>query len=234
MKRPLACLSVLIVGCGGGSTSLDDLATELATVSCAKQWDCCSAAERMEQYGNITHDGRPIETEEQCVSFAHAVLESLLVTGLRSSIDKGRATYDGGAAGACLDAMAGLTCAEYNQPELAIPSSCRPFITPRVGDGGACTEDWECTSDNCVGADNPLGGQSTDGMCQPLPGAGEPCEQNCETGHYCDFDSTAGEDICKPTQSHGTACRFDDECASDYCDDTTDMCADEPPRCDGA
>lgn len=235
MKRFVIC--VLFVGCGGdgsGTIELDNLGLELAVTSCSKQFECCTDAEIMEQFDGITYDGQPIATEQQCVDFANAFFTSFAVGQYKQSLAKGRIEYDGAAAADCVAALERLTCAELSTGSLAtVTVSCRPFIIPKVADGGACAQSYECISDNCEGASNPLGEPSTDGACKPMPTAGQACDESCADGLYCGFDLSANMDVCLSLKADGAECRFDHECASDNCDDATDVCASAPLTCDG-
>jgi hypothetical protein len=224
MKKLVVC--VLLVGCGGdgsgGNVEIDNLGTELAIAGCGKQWDCCTDAELMEQYMGITIDGEPITTEEQCVSFAGGLLTALLIPEYKSSLAMGRIEYDGAAAADCIAAMESLTCAEYSAStggRSSVPAGCRPFLIPKVADGGACEKSYECTSGYCF-----------ENVCTPEPTAGQPCSEECADGLYCGYDLDAGEDICQPIKADGEQCTFDDECTSEYCDGT---CMTKPLTCDG-
>lgn len=236
MKRLFA--SVLLVACGGGdgggTTELDNLGMELALASCGRQFDCCTDAEIMEQYMGITYDGQPITTEEQCVALTNALFSGLAVPQYQASLAAGRIEYDGEAAADCIAAIESLTCAQYSAGQLNdSPSGCRPFILPKVADGGGCTQDSECTSRNCVGATVQPNGPSTDGMCQPMPTAGQRCDDDCASGLYCGYDLQAGMEICQAMKADGMECDFDDECTSDHCDSLSGRCATEAPTCDG-
>jgi hypothetical protein len=238
MKRLVVC--ILLVGCGGGgegggTIDIDNLGLELGSASCSKQFECCTDAEIMQQFMNITFEGQPITTEEQCVAFTTAVFSGFAVVQYKDSIAMGRTEYDGTAAADCIAAIESLTCAQYSTgtiPDMA-SSSCRPFILPKVADGGGCTQDYECTSDNCVGATVQPGGPNTDGMCKPMPTAGQRCDDECADGLYCGFDQSSGMEVCKATQSDGAQCSRARECTSKYCDTAMHMCAAKPLTCDG-
>jgi hypothetical protein len=236
LNKLVLCLA--LVGCssddsgggGNGSIAVENLGLELAVASCAQQFGCCTDAEIMAQYMGITFEGQPIETEAQCVDFANAVFTSFGVMAYQSSIAMGRAEYDGEAAADCVALIEDLSCEQYGARQLPA-SGCTPWILPKVADGGACTQDYECLSDNCVGERTPLGEPSTDGACMPMPTEGQDCDDNCATGLYCDSDLDGT--TCKPLVTNGGDCTFDDDCASDYCDDATDTCAARPLTCDG-
>lgn len=225
---------VLLVGCGGddggGSVELDSLGMELGIVACGKQFACCTDVEIMEQYMGLTFEDQPITTEDQCVGFTTAVFTTFAVEQYKASIALGRMAYDGAAAADCIAALERLSCTQYGS---GMAPACSPFVIPQVADGGGCTQDHECTSDNCEGASTPLGGPSTDGVCKPMPTAGQPCEDSCATGLYCGFDPSTGMEVCQSPKADGTSCTFDRECASDHCDTAMDTCAPRPLTCDG-
>jgi hypothetical protein len=238
MKRLV--IGALLVGCGGedgggnGTIDIDNLGLELGVVGCSKQFECCSDAEIMQQYMGITFDGQPITTEEQCVQFTNAFFSGFAVAQYKDSIAMGRIEYDGTAAADCIAALNRVTCDQYDTAAIAAAASgCRPFILPKIADGGGCTQDYECTSDNCVGATVQYDGPDTDGMCQPMPTAGQSCDDNCADGLYCSYDQASGMDVCSPAKADGMECIFDRECISDNCDDDTDTCVTESPTCDG-
>jgi len=217
-------IAVLLVGCGGGSSSgpipIDNLGTELAQASCSQMFACCTSAEIMQQFMNITYDGQPITTEAQCEGFAGGLFAGLITPEYKASIAAGRIKYDGQAARDCLDAFVNLGCSAYAQLSGAESVACdKPFVTPEVGDGGACSQSYECTSDYCEGARS-----GTDGTCKPKPTAGETCSGTCAQGLYC-----AG--TCQPLLANGAACTGDSQCTSNHCG--SGVCADRAPVCDG-
>jgi hypothetical protein len=235
MKRLI--VSALLVGCGGddgsgGFVDLDNLGLELAGGSCSKQFSCCTDAEIMAQYMGITYDGHAIETEDQCVEFSNAVFSSLAITGYRDSIEKGRMEYDGAAAADCIAAIESLSCAQYGADDIVLTQlGCRPFLIAKVADTGACAHDYECTSDNCEGERNPLGGTPTDGVCKPMPTEGQDCDDDCVAGLYCGTDLSSSGKKCHPLKADGAQCNLDDECETDNCE--MRMCATKLPTCDG-
>jgi hypothetical protein len=234
MKRLVVC--ALLVGCGGdnGTVTVDDFGMEFAVASCAKQFDCCTDAEIMAQYMGITYDGQPITTEDQCVEFANALLTGVAVPEYKESIAAGRVEYDGDAAADCLAAVNALSCGDYGSSlNSDLAPDCSPFLIPKVSDGGGCTESFECTSHNCVGATDNSDGPDVDGTCQPMPTAGQECEDNCADGLYCGFDLTSGAKVCQALKADGADCNLDYECASDHCDDTMSVCGAGPLSCDG-
>ncbi len=237
MKRLLVC--VALVGCGSdgggdnGTIDIDSLGLELALASCSVQFECCTDAEIMASYMGLTFEGQPITTEQQCVDLGTAVFTSFGVTQYKKSIATGRMEYDGAAAADCVAAMNRLTCNDYNDSLDAIVAfGCRPFVLARTADGGACTEDYECITENCAGEDRDDNGNNIDGTCQPMPTDGQTCDDNCADGLYCGSDLTSSN-TCRPLKANGAECLFDDECMTDHCDNDTDICGTEPLTCDG-
>lgn len=231
MRKQL-CL-VLVAACSGGdAVEIDQFGRELASVTCAKQFECCSDAEIMEMYMGITIDDMPIETEAQCFDFANALLSGFLVDELKDSIAKGRIDYSADAAGGCIAAVRDLSCADYGAVAGIELDGCEPYITPLVDDGGSCLQDYECTTRFCAGAMNPTDGEPVDGVCARPPGAGEACDDACVDGYFCDFDTTTGDEICVALEGDGEECTFDSDCASDFCDDQN-LCAAAGALCTG-
>jgi hypothetical protein len=240
MKRLVVC--ALLVGCagddaaGGGSPiELEDLGTQLAEVSCQKMFECCTDAEIMEQFMNIKYEGQPITTEEQCVGFTAGFFNALAVPQWQASIAAGHMEYDASAAGGCVSASANLSCADYaalsnGNGNTSLAGTCEPFLIPKVANDGACTQDDECVSNNCV-----VTSSSEDGACKPLPGAGEACNGSCIDGYYCGYDSGQTMEICMALKANGTECTVSDECTSGYCDSSASpsVCGTEAPTCDG-
>lgn len=226
------------VGCagdddsGGGSPiALDDFGQQLGTVSCQKLFDCCTDAELMANFMGITIEGQPITTVEQCTSLVAGLFTSFAVEDYKASIELGRAEYSADAAGSCVGQLSGLSCSQYSSLSSGGAGSdvdCEPYIIAKVGDGGACSEDYECTSDNCEGAS-----QDVDGACKVKPTLGQDCDQACASGSYCTYDQSAGKRICVALKPDSTACQLDSECSSDNCDEATDTCVTPAPKCDG-
>jgi hypothetical protein len=225
MKR---LVLVVLVGCGGGGgssggpISIDKLGDEEAQVACSKIFECCNSTEVMQQFMNITVNGQPITTEMQCESFYGGLLDNYLVPDYKASIAAGRVSYNADAARACFDAFVNLGCSAYSQLSGAQSVACTtPYLTPNVGDGGACAQDYECTSDYCPGGGS---GATASGTCTPKPTSGQACSGTCAQGLYCNG-------TCQALLANGQSCSSNTWCASNYCGSS--ICADRPPTCDG-
>ncbi len=129
----------------------------------------------------ISLDGVPITTEQQCIDFSNAVFTTFGVARWKESLAVGRIRYDGAAAADCIAAIEGVSCDDYDTSDIAIQEmGCRPFLLANVGSGGACTQDYECMTSNCVGQDtSPDEGPPIDGTCETEPTLGQPCDDDC-------------------------------------------------------
>jgi hypothetical protein len=228
-------LMLFVVGCGGGGGShapiaLTDLGAQLGTTYCMKEFECCTAAEIKMDFGSFTVGGQPVTTEPQCETFYGGFYNALVSTDYMTSIANGRVIYDANAAAGCIDALDGLSCAEFGTGgKLDNSTGCMQFIEPQVENGSACAQSYECKSNNCVGATTQ---PAKDGSCAAIPTAGQACDFTCAPGLFCDFSMN---DTCQPAKANGGACTSKDDCASDFCDTSASpsVCADKPARCDG-
>jgi hypothetical protein len=228
-------LMLLAVGCGGGGGShgpiaLTDLGGELGASYCMKEFECCTDAEIKMDFGSFTIGGQPVTTEPQCEMFYSSVYNGLVGMDYMTSIANGRVVYDGTAAGACVGALDGLSCADFGAAaKLDNNTGCMQFIVPQVDDGGACAQSYECKSNNCVGASTQ---PAKDGSCMAIPTMGQACDFTCAPGLFCDFTMN---DTCQPGKPNGSTCSGNDNCASNFCDSSSGngACADKPARCDG-
>jgi hypothetical protein len=128
---------------------------------------------------------------------------------LGSSIDAGRASWDGAAFERCLASAS--DCSNQEDPLGCLPSS----ITGNQVIGESCTGDHDCEA----GASCFRGSEeAVSGACAPLAAPGEPCDTkgDCEFG-YCGFIELA----CSPGPFAplGASCDSNEECQSGDCDD---------------
>lgn len=182
-------LGVLLVGCSGGTSggpiAIDQFGNEVAKVACSKIFECCNSAEVMQQFMNLTYNNQPVTTEAQCEGLYMGLLDGYAIPDYKASIAAGRVTYDADAARGCIDAYANLGCGAYSQLTHATGISCStPYLIPHVGDGGACSQAYECTSGYC-----------SSGTCMtepPLVPNGGSCTsgEQCASG-YCGSGSCA-------------------------------------------
>jgi hypothetical protein len=208
MKTRLLIGITLLVGCGGSSVGIEDFPQKYAQTLCKKNFDCCDDSELA---------GKTMST---CVTDNQTVI-GILVAEINSSQAQGRASYDAKQSGTCIDSLNAMTCDEFKQGIGGNMAACMAFIMPKVAQGGACTQGFECTTGNCEGAEtDPV----VDGMCVAAPvlaGVGQSCAANaCADGAYCD-DATS---TCQPVKAAGAACTDDNECVN-TCNTTTNTCS---------
>ncbi len=183
-------------------------ATSTRNALCSKNFECCDASEL---------EGK---TKSTCVTDNQQVL-TFLIAEINASQAQGRVSYDAKQSGTCIDSLNAMTCDEFKQGVGGNMAACMAFIMPKVAQGGACTQGYECTTGNCEGAtsDPPV-----DGMCVAAPvlaAIGQSCAANaCVDGAYCD---SAGV-TCQPLKGAGQACTSDNECIN-TCNLTNNTCS---------
>ena len=105
MKRfALLFAAFLTLGCGGGSGSgepipLGEVGAKFATVSCAKIFECCTAADIAEVYGFF---GGGFTDEADCVAKLGPLMIQQFQIDTQASLDAGKLTDSADDAGASL------------------------------------------------------------------------------------------------------------------------------------
>jgi len=217
MKRLGLVFVIAILGCGGGSSvTLDQFPVKAATAVCAQNFKCCDATELAGK------------TMSDCVNNNESFL-ALFSGTISDSQAKGRASYSATQMGTCISGISALSCAEWKAASDPMTSpSCTAAITAKVASGGACQQDYECTTGKCVGATVDANQNPVDGMCgpaDPTVAIGQPCTSggaSCVSGAYCDSTSNT----CKAQKAAGESCDptgTGAECANS-CDSTTSTC----------
>lgn len=151
---------------------------------------------------------------DACMATIFGTRDANLKT-LQAAAEAGLLTYDGDAAEACLDRIAGTGCG-YSGWTVDSQGTCRGVFVGTVADGGACVDDEQCASEECDTAGCSMA--CCTGTCVPAPAPiaiGGDCsapDAECVTGAYCAFNSF-GESVCAPTVPEGGAC--DDSSACD-------------------
>lgn len=203
-------VTLLLIGCDGGSgnVSIENFPQKYAEVLCSKNFSCCDASELTEK------------TMSTCLTDNQAVV-AILIAQINTSQTQGRVSYDPSASGTCIDSLKAMTCDQFKQGIGGNTTACMAAITPKVALGGACTQGYECTTNNCEGAttDPPV-----DGMCAAaavLAGVNSSCAANaCVDTAYCDSATTT----CQPKKGAGEACTSNDQCVNS-CNTTTGTCS---------
>lgn len=201
----------LLAACGGNGkpVPMDEMPDRMAETYCKQMFECCSSSERNAQTG----DGLSIDTssEQQCRDTYGGLVQTFLLAPLRTSVDEGRAEYDGEKMGNCLADLDSDDCSNF-PPDGRSPTTCDEAIIPKVELGGTCARDYECKQGKCD-KDNS---DADTGTCKQLPGGGEDCEGfRCREGYYC------GGDSCQPAKAQGETCISGSMCESSVCDGGT-------------
>lgn len=222
---PLAFVVTLAPACGGGdSVPLSQLGGAMGETICAKMVECCTTEELMAELLGASNEG-------ECREVYAGIIGGLLVPALEDSVNAGRMTYDGEAMAACLDTLAGISCAELRSAvRSGIGDSCEDPFIGHVATGGVCAGDPDCTSGFCNGDSIDFDGNITYGACADVPAIGQPCVDGDCPGLRCDRQTTT----CAAKLADGETCTFDDDCASDECvDGGTGSTCGRSMTCDG-
>ncbi|MDI1435708.1 hypothetical protein [Polyangium sorediatum] len=240
-------------GGGGGDVliPIDDLGTATADLYCGQVYSCCTTAEQDKALEGITP--KP-QNEAECAQFFKGFYDMLVLPRLKKAVGAGRLEYDQYLAASCL-AKLDKSCSAINGDPFEADAECQSVFLGKVADGGDCSGDDECASDDsvCIGdTDTELG------KCQPRGAAGAACEfdEDCLTG-YCNFASSMCEEpkaigeacsgfggckdsycdsmtnVCTAKKADGASCTGPDECEGNDCDMATSTCTTPAPICDG-
>jgi hypothetical protein len=201
----------------GPGVSLEAAPAELAKAICPKAYTCCTPMQLMSNDLAGT-------TESSCeIKTAQGFKQNL--EGLQGSIKKDRVRYDGVKMADCLVLIRSSSCEQLNRTNHFTGIGCPAYIEPLVAPGGACGGDVECIEGTC---DKAAG--ASEGVCKPLPRAGESCAGiRCAKGFLCN----GGTKQCEPELAEGAACMGGGQCTSGNCaspDGGPPICA--PPTAD--
>jgi hypothetical protein len=208
---------LIVAGCGDDSTSIDSFPREYASAVCGQSFKCCTTAE-LEDH-----------TSRSCNENTRLAL-SFVVGSIKQSQSRGRARFQNDQARACVEALAGMSCAEWRNPvtrDRAAPA-CNELVLGLVEDGKPCAGDHECRSRYCEGDTTEMDGKPPrDGACKaPAPPGGSCVEEEaCASGGYCDRATMK----CAATKDDGASCFDEAECKSGLCGDDG-KCTSTPPR----
>ncbi len=180
-----ACGSTSDGGGGTGGISIDELPPLLAKGLCAAYERCLGPLAA----GTFV--------AQDCVGQQTKAFEDGGLEELRRAVESGKATYDETKAGACIDAIEKLSCANFDLDSLP---ECNAAVKGTVPDGGDCESANECaeTASYCkVEAACP-------GKCTPRSPAGAECDsdESCAAGLEC---TGSGQTCARPALA-GEAC----------------------------
>lgn len=157
---------------------------------------------------------------------------------LQADVAAHRVRYDSGAAGECVDTIAGLSC-DVSLHGSPLEDACRPTFTGSIVPGQPCGVDDECASHECDTGDCAQSRACCSGTCQAVPApiapggdcgaphakcagdaycrrndAGDTCAPRVPIGHACDdLDACSGSAICdlSPDGGAGACAALPDE-----------------------
>jgi hypothetical protein len=189
MRKVLALLLLAACGDDGPSMKLDEFLVARHHAECTRLTRC----------GLFT-------SESICNAYFRYTSEAPLV----EAVARKKIGYDGGAAIACVDALAAISCDKTQRDARTEPAACANVFTARVADGAACSFAAECKSGIC---DAPActRDKCCPGTCAPTisaAAAGAACtiDAQCAAG-YCNK-----QNVCAARPREGAACDEIDAC----------------------
>jgi hypothetical protein len=191
-------LAVALGGCGKKSDDFDQFGgvalaaapQEIAKAVCPKAYTCCTPPQLM---GNDLAG----TDEPSCETKTTAGFKQRF-DSLKGSLEKGRSVYRGDKLQKCVDFIRSATCQQLNRTNHFSGLECESWIEPKVAEGGACNQDYECTTGFC--SKEP---KAWEGVCKPAAVLGQSCEgPPCAKGLTCDG---ATKTCVSPAASPGTA-----------------------------
>ena len=196
---------------------------DAAKARCHLQFQCCTAVERADKFGDEILSIGPYWDEGGCVQAVTQFCEAA-TQPLDEEIAAKRISFDSAKADKCI--TAGRDAADKCDPTPFLgphDPNCDNLTKGLVKDGDACTSDNECESlgSTCV-QDPPVPDPngtvtiSIEGKCKGFGDAGEPCIDNtrCNEGLRCVQDPTALAAVCQPPGGVGAGCTVDDDCGA--------------------
>lgn len=166
MRNPIAIVILVgALGCdGGGGVAVDELGADMGALMCGHFAECCTAEEFMEQTLGA-------EDEAECRTLYSGLFDQLLVPVLEDSIAAGRVVYHPDRMAECLDALAAMSCTEWNEANAddTTFAGCSDPFEGQVADGGDCAQDFDCVSEHCEGNSLDFEGNVTFGVCAAPP-----------------------------------------------------------------
>jgi hypothetical protein len=214
---------------GGGPVTLDEVPARGAHAICTQMFACCDLNERQMLVGGL--DPGAVTSESECEAAYSNALAMFIVPEFNMSIGSGSALYDANMAGACLAELETESCTAFGSAFGANADKTGfgcGLVDPLVQLSGSCMQSYECTTGNCE-----------NGICQPIPTAGEVCTSVCEPGLFCGFDPMSGQETCQALKPDFDSCGSDGECQSTHCIGSgsggsgSGSCEAGPPLCDG-
>ena len=136
-------------GGGGGSGSTTSMTLskyfdEIAAVHCEQAFMCRASFPAADR--GYAFEDEWTNTVTECEQNLIAAWNPAQV---ETEIAKGRITYDGTAAVSCLEGVTFAACPDYWTRGIEWAESCYSVVVGMVTAGGACENDYSCTSFSC-------------------------------------------------------------------------------------
>jgi hypothetical protein len=128
---------------GATSMTLSKYFDEIAAIHCEQAFQCRSAFPPDAGYAFEDDWGNSVPECEQ------RLLAAWNPAQVETEIAKGRITYDGTAAVSCLEGVTFAACPDYWNRGIEWAESCYHVVVGMVQMGGACDNDYSCTSFLC-------------------------------------------------------------------------------------
>lgn len=194
----------------GQPIELETFAEHAALVTCTRMVECCTDAEitsHFNESGLVRFDSM-----EECVAVYQDLTEAFALPALRASIERGYLAYDAAVMGRCCEEFSETSCVDLDLIErLERDDQCPGAFIPMQDTGDPCVGDRDCIIGSCGG-----GGADDEGVCTPLPQAGEACTFECAEPLRCGREPGL-EARCLPRLPVAATCSVDDDCESRQC-----------------
>jgi hypothetical protein len=206
----LGALGIVTVACSSSSSGNNN--------PYAKQSDFCAAVAKAECQ-EATNCG---VDETQCETWrARQCNSGTIIVPLTPSDTLSR-QYNPDKAKACIDALNGAfgnSNVQIKYGDLfnkgGLVDTCEAVFAGNVGNGSACTTDYDCTQMGEVCASVP--GQQAACATPTMKALGSACADpgdTCATGTYC--SNASGSDKCVAAETNGGPCQSNDECVTGF------------------
>lgn len=228
MMRTSLLAAAVLMACGNGSMSpvvpLSGAGEAYASAFCGRLTACCTAPEMAVLFPGSPP---PVTDEPSCVAHVRRVFGNEFTADAEHAEEQGWAVYHGDRMASCLEHLREDGCDHLARVFFltTLPADCETPLEPRVQVGGECDHDFQCIDGYCSGST-----AMTTGTCAPMPGIGEPCENACEAGAFC--EGSPPDRRCQRLGSVGETCTSRFQCETFACD-ASGRCADVT-SCDGA
>jgi hypothetical protein len=212
-------LSAIVLGAAGCGGDAVNFCINLAKASCHVQYNCCTAAERDQFFGQRDLAIGPYSDEGGCVD-AETRQCNETAQSQDEAIGEKRLTFDSAKASKCVDDITKAADKCDANSFFNEDANCARLFQGAVDDGGKCTSDQECKNlgSHCVVDQKPnTDGTVTisiEGTCKGQGDAGEQCFPGgqCKQGLRCVNDPTTGQQLCQPPAAAGDPCTQDTDC----------------------